>query len=118
MRDNKKHMEYQVGYRLTDFVRHNNYISNNLEGNRLFNYTYETATIDVNLNLFNSSYRERFIRPHLHVYCVGLLNKMEFEIFSLIQFNRIKVFLITYKFHFDGAIHSVKVQYELLSKVV
>lgn len=111
-------MEYQFGFRLRDFTSHNKYIADNLDKKMLFKYHYETATIDVNLDLFNDSYKSKFIAPDLHRYCVGLLNKLQFDIFGLIQFNRIRSYTITYNFYYATTRHTLKVKYDLTQQFV
>lgn len=106
-------MEYQFGFRLKDFTRHNMYLDNNLDNPTLFTYHYETASIDVHLDRFNNNYKEKFIAPNLHRYCVGLLNKMQFEIFSLIVFNKIRTYTIIYNFNYANTRHTLKVKYSL-----
>ena len=116
--ERKKTLEYQFGFRLKDFTRHNKYLSDNLEKQGLFKYHYETASIDVDLDLFNDKYKSKFIAPDLHRYCVGLLNKLQLDIFGLIQFNKIKSYTITYDFHLAGTSHTLKVKYGLTQQFV
>lgn len=111
-------LEYQFAFRLKDFTRHNKYISDNLEKPYLFKYHYNTASIVVNLDLFNDRYKSKFIAPDLHRYCVGLLDKMQFDIFSTLQFNSIKSYMITYHFYFHNTRHTIKVQYSLTQQFV
>ena len=109
----KEHIEFQFGSLLKEFTRTNQYIRDNLKKQWLFKYIFESATIEVDLNLFNDNYKKKFIEPDLNRYCVGLLNKLQYEIYPVMVYNKVKSYSVNYIFQHNVTSHKLTIKYEL-----